>query len=252
MDKSMYLATRRMEDRLWWYAGMQRISERLLDRFVGQRQLDILDAGCGTGGALVWLSSRGRAVGVDLSDLAVAFARQRGLRHLARASISCLPFPAQRFDLVTCFDVLYHMWVDDQAALDEFARVLRPGGFALVRVAANNWLRGKHDGAGYTRHRYGRGELRAKLEQAGLRILAASYANSLLFPAAMIRRLAEGLMDGQGPDGDGRVHPLSSDFWLPPRPLNAALGRVLGAEAELVARSALPMGLSLVALAQKA
>lgn len=267
----MYLATRQMEDRLWWYRGMRRISERLLDRYVGTGPLDILDAGCGTGGAMVWLSRRGRVVGVDLSELALAFCRERRLQRLARASITQLPFAPETFDLVACLDVLYHLWVEDRAALREFARVLRPGGFLLVRVAAIDWLRGEHDHAGFTRQRYSLGELRAKLEAAGLEVLAASYANALLFPVAAAKRALDGLgggaarARGRGREagaaetprsappgqGDGRGLTLAGDFWLPPAPLNAALERLLGLEAELVARSALPMGLSAVALARR-
>lgn len=239
MERVAYAATREMEEQLWWYAGMQRISERLLDRYVGHRALEILDAGCGTGGAAAtWLGRRGRVVGTDLSNLALDYCRQRGLTRLMQASIAQLPFPDQQFDLVTSFDVLYHLWVDDGLALSEFARVLRPGGFVLVRVPANDWLRSEHDQATYTRHRYSRLELRGKLEQAGLRVCAASYANTLLFPVVLAKRL---LLRGAPTD----------DFWLPPPAINATLGHILSLEAAFVARSALPVGLSVVALARK-
>jgi SAM-dependent methyltransferase len=245
----MYLATRQAEDRLWWYHGMWQISRCLLDRYIHRRDLDILDAGCGTGGTMVQLGAYGCVTGVDLSDLALELTRQRGRCRLARASITQLPFPDHSFDLVTSFDVLYHLWVDDQLALSELHRVLRPGGHALLRVAANDWLRGQHDRAGYTRQRYSRGELREKVERAGLREVVSSYANSLLFPLAAVKRLTD-RFDGHadlGEEGDVSANDLA----IPPGPLNFALEKVLSLEAELVARSALPIGLSIITLAQK-
>lgn len=44
-----------------------------------------------------------------------------------------LPFPSGAFDLIVCYHVLEHV-PDDASAMRELARVLRPGGFALVQV----------------------------------------------------------------------------------------------------------------------
>src|SRR5688500_3743515 len=124
----------RVEDTLWWYVGMRRIGEALLDGRL-QPGLCILDAGCGTGGNLRWLSRYGTAVGVDLATEAMRFCRLRRLTTTAQASVLNLPYPDATFDLVTSFDVIYHLDVaDDVAALRELSRVLRPGGALLVRV----------------------------------------------------------------------------------------------------------------------
>jgi ArsR family transcriptional regulator len=50
-----------------------------------------------------------------------------------RGSVLELPFGGGAFDGVTSFDVIYHQWVkDDRAAVAEMARVLKPGGRAVV------------------------------------------------------------------------------------------------------------------------
>jgi SAM-dependent methyltransferase len=172
---------------------------------------------------------------------AVELARQRGIKRLLRGSIEALPFAAESFDLLTCFDVLYHLGVgDDERALRELCRVLRPGGLALVRVAALDWLRGAHDEAVHTRHRYRRRELALKLRAAGFRVERASYANSFLFPLAPAKRLLE------------RKDPLgSTDLWQPPGPLNSLLAGILSLEAPLIARIGLPVGVSTIAVARK-
>ena len=119
------------EDRQWWYAGMRAISLALLRPQVaaGAR---ILDAGCGTGRNLAEFAGWARPAGVDLSEEALRFCRQRGVP-AARGRLQALPFPAGAFDAVTSFDVLYHRWIeDDAAAVAELVRVLRPGGLLLV------------------------------------------------------------------------------------------------------------------------
>lgn len=234
----------RQEDRHWWYLGMRRISEALIKRYFrppGNRRPEVLDAGCGSGGTTSWLSQWGRVSGIDLSTTALELAQQRGLDRLVCASIEALPFPESSFDLLTSFDVLYHLQVgDDAAALREFQRVLRPGGLALVRAPAHDWLRGAHDRAVHTRHRYHRAELAARLVEADLRVERISYANCLLFPLAPAKRLLE-RRDAAG----------CTDLWQPPGPLNTVLGTLLELEASPIARSGLPWGLSVVAVARK-
>src|SRR6476646_2501514 len=126
MNAAEYEAMFRVEDHLWWYTGMRRIAAQILgERLAGAgRRLAILDAGCGTGGNLDWLARYGAAYGVDFSPLAVAFCAQRHLTTVSRASVLDLPYPDSTFDLVTSFDVIYHLGVrDDVAALAEMRRV---------------------------------------------------------------------------------------------------------------------------------
>jgi SAM-dependent methyltransferase len=243
MERDQYDLMFRQEGRHWWYLGMRRISEALLERHLAAASgpLEVLDAGCGSGGTTAWLGRWGRVTGLDLSTDALGLARQRGLSRLVRGSIEALPFPDQSFDLLTSFDVLYHLRVgDDRRALAEFRRVLRPGGLALIRAAAHDWLRGAHDQAVHTRHRYHRAELIEKLRSAGLRVERVSYVNCLLFPLAPAKRLLE----RRDPAG-------CTDLWQPPGPLNALLGQLLGFEGRLLLRHRLPWGLSVVAVARK-
>lgn len=243
MERDQYSLMFCQEERHWWYIGMRRIAEELLEQFFRPTngRPEILDAGCGSGGTTAWLGRWGRVSGIDVAPEALHLARQRGVKRLVRGSIEALPFASNSFDLVTSFDVLYHLQVgDDRAALAEFQRLLRPGGLALVRVPAHDWLRGAHDQAVHTRHRYHRAELAGKLRAAGFVVERVSYANCLLFPLAPAKRLLE----RESPAG-------CIDLWQPPEPLNAILGRVLGLEAVPLARLGLPWGLSVVAAARK-
>lgn len=246
MNLPEYEAMYRVEDTHWWYVGMRRISEAVLE---GRTQpgIRILDAGCGTGGNLKWLSRYGPSWGVDISEEALRLCRRRGLSTVTRASVMGLPFPDQAFDLVTSFDVIYHLGVaDDVAALREMRRVLRPGGAALVRVPALERLRAEHDAAVHTRQRYSLTELVDRVLDARLDVVRASYANTLLFPLAAALRLAG---RGASQHGTGRDH--RSDVRPVPSPLNSLLTAVMELEATLIGRTSLPIGLSAMVLAER-
>lgn len=238
----------REETRHWWYLGMADISRSLLlSRHGPAAHLRILDAGCGTGGALTFLKDFGHVIGIDKMRLALEYAqrrRQEGEHHapLAQASVTALPFADASFDLVTSFDVLYHLGVaDDVAALAEFHRVLHPGGRLLLRLPAHEWMRGQHDAAVHTRHRYTRKEVAAKLAQCGLVPETLSYANAWLLPLVAVKRLRERRNDAQ------RISDLAGG---PPR-FNGVLRAILRSETPFIRSIGLPLGSSVVALARK-
>jgi len=250
----------RREERHWWYAGMRHVALSVLSAALSTRghaqPLRILDAGCGTGGTTVELRRFGQVVGVDLVWEALLPAAERGLDgSLARGSIDQLPFADAAFDVVTSFEVIYHLGVSsDERALVELRRVLKSGGLLLLRVPAHDWLRGAHDVLVHTRHRYAWGELRGKLQRAGFQVEQLSWANSALFPPAVAKRLLERagrLHEWAG--RDGHAADAEPDLWQPPEPLNSLLEAIVAAEALAIPRQIpLPFGLSLLALARAA
>lgn len=232
-----------VEDRHWWYRGMREITGALLGPPEGR--LEILDAGCGTGGTTDWLRHYGRVTGFDHSSLALDRARDRLAAEyapwLSQSSVASLPFADGAFDLATTFDVLYHRAVgDDVAALRELARVLRPHGRLLIRLPAFDWLRGAHDLAVHTERRYTAGSLRRKLSEAGFDVARLTYANTVLFPFAVAKRLAE----RDAPAG-------VSDLDVPPPPVNRVLLSILEVEAAWLRLGSLPFGLSVFAVAER-
>ena len=99
---------------------------------------DVLDAGCGTGALLEEFSGAARALsGFDLAPQMVARARRRSALRGAELRVSSVashwPFSDDAFDRVISLAMLEFVEELD-AALSELARVLRPGGRALVSV----------------------------------------------------------------------------------------------------------------------
>lgn len=94
-----------------------------------------LDVGCGDGaryGSRVH-DSGVEIHGVDISEVAVAAARERGIDAQIASLADPLPYANATFDVVICLEVLEHL-VDPSYVVRQMARVLKPGGFALISV----------------------------------------------------------------------------------------------------------------------
>ncbi|MGE5269830.1 MAG: class I SAM-dependent methyltransferase [Thiohalocapsa sp.] len=107
--------------------------DRILALVVPKRALDALDAGCGTGFLSLELAALGHHVtGVDFAPAMLEAARrkaaERGLSvRFEHADAENLPFSAKSFDLAISRHVLWTL-PHPEAAIDEWIRVLRPGG----------------------------------------------------------------------------------------------------------------------------
>jgi SAM-dependent methyltransferase len=93
----------------------------------------VLDAGCGTGEALVWLQERvepnGAVVGIDLSAAHLEAARRRlppGAT-LLQTDLLEAPLPAKSLDFIWSVNTIHHLRNPLQA-INRLASLLRPGG----------------------------------------------------------------------------------------------------------------------------
>jgi SAM-dependent methyltransferase len=245
MRDDEYRAMFELEQSLWWYQGMREITASLLDENLKKKSdLRILDVGCGTGYSMSWLRRRFHSpevFGVDLFYQAAELWPLSGIHTAAIASADALPFPSQAFDLVTCFDVVYQLSKEDAArAAGEFFRVLDRGGTLFIREPAYEWMRGSHDNVVATKHRFTRRGLKDLLVSQGFTIKRATYANSLLFAAALPHRF---LSRFKGSD--------ESDVKPVPPVMNKTFAAALKVEARLLRRLSFPFGLSVIILAEK-
>jgi SAM-dependent methyltransferase len=241
-------ATARAERDHFWFRGFRRFVAPLVARAAaGRRSLRLLDCGCGTGANLrVLLEPYGTAFGFDLTWTGLRFARASGSGRVARASAGAVPYPSAWFDIVTSFDVLYCLPDDvERDAIREMWRVLKPGGAAVINVAAMEMLTGNHSVLSAERRRYSRAGLRGRLERAGFRVEWMSYTNAALFPLMIaVRGLQR--MAGLAPESEAE-----GEITVPPAPVNAALSALLAVEAGLVRIVPMPFGSSLLCLARK-
>ncbi|MGX1932395.1 class I SAM-dependent DNA methyltransferase [Microbacterium resistens] len=119
------------------------LEQAMLTEFVDALPDDdapVLDAGCGTGRMLTHLSAQGVTPlrGLDLSPEMVAHARaSHPDLPVEVADLAALPLDPQTARGVLCWYAIIHSTRDEVGAiLDEFGRVLRPGGALLLGFQA--------------------------------------------------------------------------------------------------------------------
>jgi len=233
----------RVEQSHWWHIGRRKIIASFVEdicRRVTDRRPRILDVGCGTGANLLMLSKYGDAEGVDVSEDALAFCRERGLENVKLGAAEELPYDDGTFDLVTALDVVEHL-DDDLAGLREMRRVLRPGGRVLLFVPTFMFLWGLQDDVSHHRRRYRMPELRRVLEQAGFEIERTTYANITFFmPILAMRKLMR--LTGIKAESENNINVSA---------LNGVLARMLGAESRLLKYANIPFGVSGLCVARK-
>src|ERR1700752_4288119 len=133
MHPALYAQIFAVQGDHWWGRNRRSLSFDLLEKFglgAGCRHLDI---GCGNGQNLRFLDALkpSLTVGVDLSPIALSFARKACPScQLIRSDVNrTLPFADRGFDVATIFNVLYHAWIkSDLDVLKEAGRVLKSDG----------------------------------------------------------------------------------------------------------------------------
>jgi SAM-dependent methyltransferase len=239
MERIVYQQMAELDERHWWYRARREILAALIRREARPpAKARILEIGCGTGHNLAMLGQFGKIDALELDDEARAFAEKRLGRKVMGAPLPELAGVKNRhYDLIGAFDVIEHI-EDDRAAIAAIAAKLKPGGKLVMTVPAHQWMWSAHDTVNHHKRRYSKRDLKALIEGSPLKLDKLGYFNSLLFPVAIVDRLAAKVRGKE-----------DADLKLPSRPLNSALERAFGAERHLVGRLPLPPGLSLFAVA---
>jgi 2-polyprenyl-6-hydroxyphenyl methylase/3-demethylubiquinone-9 3-methyltransferase len=127
------------ESTLARFASTKALMERVLaSRGAAGRRLHVADIGCGAGTQCrMWADDGHTVVGCDLNEGLVELARQRAAEQGREditfhvASAEALPIPDRSVDVCLAPELLEHV-PDWESCLNEFARVLKPGGLLFA------------------------------------------------------------------------------------------------------------------------
>jgi SAM-dependent methyltransferase len=228
----------------WWLARAK-LAVAVLSKYGVIPPARIVDVGCG------W--------GVNLSALEQAGYEVSGL-DISRQILQCIDLPARRLiegdlnqplppdiglsDGLLALDVIEHL-DDDQSATRQFARLLRPGGTAVVSVPARPDLFSDFDRIQGHRRRYLPNRLRESFAGSQLEVLTIFWWGAWMVP--ILRRMRS---DSRKP-GDGAAKTYADYLRLPPLPARWVMKLLYAWEESRALKGQLNNGTSLFAVATR-
>jgi SAM-dependent methyltransferase len=144
----------------------------------------ILDIGCASGHLIKELIADGvkkeHLTGIDISEEAINACHDQGYHQTHVMDGGNPTFETETFDLIVSSDCLEHI-EDDKKALENWHKILKVKGRAIIFVPAFQFLWTKHDEVNHHFRRYTKKELKEKCKEAGFTIVRSGYWNTILF-----------------------------------------------------------------------
>jgi SAM-dependent methyltransferase len=252
INREEYRSMFEVEEKLWWYKILHEKVIAEIDSFAkGNKEIKILDAGCGTGGLLLKLQSTDyqNIQGFDYNDDAVAFSKSRGL-NVQKLDITNLQgvFEKESFDVIISDDVLYQ-FKDEviENTISSIVDILKPNGVFITNNNAFEIFRGTHDIAVGSKKRFVLKDFKAYLfKRKYVSISKHHYWSLLLSPLILAVRLIQklrlklNLVD---------LENIKSDLEMPSEFMNTLFYTICKTEGKIFKKS--PFGSSLFLVIKK-
>lgn len=188
-----------VEDSHWWYVCLRhRIIREIIACYGNNLDINILDAGCGTGGLIKELLSRGykNVEGFDVSSHAVDYCKLRGLK-AKKADVENIDkeYRAQKYDVIVFTDVLYFFCENDWRRItDKMNTLLTSQGIIVMNLPAFKAFSGSHDIAVGINRRFKKGDIRKIFSLDKYKILNIIFWPLFLSPIIYIVRRLQKIM----------------------------------------------------------
>jgi SAM-dependent methyltransferase len=198
MKNEEYQTMFKNEHDLWWYKALHSISMNNIEEIFGKKySLDILDAGCGTGGLIKKLILFGydssKINGFDISEIAVNLCLNYNLNviqgDLNRISRVVNAFEQTQYDVIVCNDALYYINPNEQQQfISEVKDLLKPGGILIMNLPAYRVFSGSHDIAVGLKKRFTPNDILKLISARDYKIIKLIKWPFLLFPFILMIR----------------------------------------------------------------
>ena len=188
----------KIEEKNWWFISRRDMILQLIKKICSNKNVNILEIGCSGGPLIKFLHQKKflNISGIDISQNAIKLCKKRGLKNVKVMDGAKTTFNDDKFDLIIASDTLEHI-KNDNSALLEWYRILKPNGKLIIFVPAFNFLWSSHDEINHHFRRYSQSELRKKIKQTKFRIISTSYWNFCIFLPVMELRLIQRLIDNK-------------------------------------------------------
>jgi SAM-dependent methyltransferase len=243
-----YAKMAQVEEVLWWYRTLHHLVLDVIRRYRPGLDIAVLDAGCGTGGLMHFLRSCGywNLKGVDLSNVAVEWCHRRNL-DVQQGELTNFAglYAEESADVIVSNDTLYFFQEQEQEnVVEQFRRILKPGGLLILNVPALKAFRGIHDICVGINVRFSKADTRRLLKESLFDVVQELYWPFLLSPVIYAVRLSQRIKMRRNPHFQ-----IGSDINLPPERLNRILLELTLFENRMLARR--PFGSSLLLMGRK-
>lgn len=243
MDAAEYANLEQTERAHWYYAGKRELVEHWLERVAAPKSSStLLDCGAGTGLFAQEMAARCRVLVLDDHEESLRLLRAKfSPEQVLQVSAAGIPLPDSAVDMITALDVLEHIEAD-AAAVNEMARVMKPGATLVATVPASMMLWSDWDVGLHHFRRYDRPRLKALFaDPKTWEVVHVNYTNVLIFPAVwLVRKWGAWFGSKVGNRWEDRV-PARGVNWLLRR-IFVGMGKV---------RLPFPFGVSLLLVARR-
>lgn len=144
-----YIKMAKVEVDHWWYKNLHLLTIKNIEKNFKNKNIKILDAGCGTGGMLMFLKKSGyhNIKGFDLSAAAVISCKNKGLDVIKGNLVNIQQlYVNEKFDIVISNDNFYHITkLAQQSYLNDVFKLLSNKGLLLMNMPALKLFSGIHD-----------------------------------------------------------------------------------------------------------
>lgn len=245
METREYELMAEAEDVHPWFIQLRTIIRQSFESVGVRPEWHVLDVGCGTGGTMKSLGGACRFTGLDASPLAAGMAERLSGAKVVVADATRMPFEDGTFDAVVASHILEHI-DDDDAAVAEIRRVLKPGGPLVALVPCHQFMYNHHDRALHHVRRYSRRNFIKLLERNGFRPQKVVWTNPIMYPPTAAARLISRIVEPSDRADRGHGSDTTADLGLASHLVSA----IASIEVRLMWKVPVPFGVGLLVLAR--